>query len=158
MNDGMDDLSLEAHRQSVGKYEKATELASQGNFTGMRDTLETRENPHEIHLLLNFLRTLPVGTSRMPQGHFSRSLFSAERVAIDYHEALFSALKEAGSTNADRPAIEKYFADVRTENEKPRTSGTIAMDDEERRRLAGLNETLDNAAKALDKVFPLESK
>jgi len=94
----------------------------------------------------------------MPQGHFSRSLYSAERETIDYHEALFSVLKEAGCTSADRPSIEQYFASVRAANEKPQMGDTVGADEERERRLRNLNETLDNATKALDKVFPRGSE
>lgn len=156
MDDKDGPISLDRRRRPPGRYEKATDLFAEGKFVEMRDALGTRGDPYETHLLLNFLRTLPREGSKMPQGHFSRRLNAVERGTVEYHEALFTVLKEAGFTTADRPSIEQYFTDVRTENERSRESGAVEGELEQQ-RLQRLNEVLGNAAKALDKVFPREA-
>ena len=157
MDNGDEPVSFEKFRQPDAR-KAPMELFSEGKFPEMRDALGTRGRPDEMHYLLNFLRALSAGTAKMPPGHVSRTLVSAEPGSLEFYKALFQVLREAGFTDDARPAIENYFAAVREHNGPRALHGLIGEEAEELERQEALRYEMQNALAALDATFPREKR
>lgn len=127
------------------------ELFARGEFTKMHEILGQQNPAHELYTTLHTLRIIKgEGVApKMPPGHLSRRFLDSEPESLEHYEMLFLILKEMGFTDADRPEMERYFEAVREANETPHPGEDPASE-----RLTRLQQSLANAASALDTTFP----
>ena len=145
--------SQEESRPPLEKYIDAGEsrLLALGDFARFRDTIGYRGEEHELHILINRLRSAyeewpsedhSQHPSEKDTHPTAKAFFTAIRDSVPFHTALFQTTSAAGFGPEHRPAIEKYFADVREANE-----GVFEFKPQ-------LDALIQNAHQALDAVFP----